>query len=141
MSSSDGHWRRLAALAGMLGSDHEGERANAARLATLELRRLGLNWAELIARAFRVLEKPIREESSHYRDERRERATPGRRTSHKDGVNLWEFVRQASLQRQDLSDWDISFLNTFLVIGPKCAATEAQWTQVKRIAAKLAMAA
>lgn len=41
----------------MLGSDHEGERANAARLATLELKRLGLTWAELIARAFRATPK------------------------------------------------------------------------------------
>jgi hypothetical protein len=55
VSSQDGQAvtvKRLSAIAGMLGSDHDGERANAARLATIELRRLGLTWAELIARAF-----------------------------------------------------------------------------------------
>lgn len=36
----------------MLGSDYDGERASAARLATIELKRLGLTWIELIKRAF-----------------------------------------------------------------------------------------
>ena len=51
MSSQDGH-HKLRAIIGMLGSDHDGERANAARLATAELRRLGLTWADLVNRAF-----------------------------------------------------------------------------------------
>lgn len=146
MSIQDGHIRRLINLAGMLGSDHDGERASAARMATLELRRLGLTWAELIIKAFSALAAPLRQDDPYQdgwepqRPERR-RYSPGRRTGHKEGISLWEFVRHASLQRQHLSAWDISFLNTFLAIGPKCTATEAQWMQVRRIADKLEMAA
>lgn len=149
MSSQDGHKRavqRLIAIAGMLGSDHDGERANAARLATIDLRQLGLTWRELIELAFKAI---ARTETTHETNasqddwEPRERSShrPGRRTGHKDGVGLWAFVRHASLHRQDLSPWDIGFLETFLAIGPKCTATEAQWTQIRRIADKLEMAA
>lgn len=43
---------RLVRLAGMLGSDFEGERANAAALATRALQAHGLTWRELVERAF-----------------------------------------------------------------------------------------
>jgi len=43
---------RLSRLCGMLGSDHAGERSNAATLATRELRRAGMTWPDVIARAF-----------------------------------------------------------------------------------------
>lgn len=42
---------RLARLCGMLGSDHAGERSNAASLATRELQRAGLTWDTLVRRA------------------------------------------------------------------------------------------
>lgn len=148
VSSTDGQKRavqRLIAIAGMLGSDHEGERANAARLATIDLRQLGLTWAELIERAFAALEAPPRREAvqegwePQARPERR--PSPGKRTARRNGVSLWEFVRYASLRKEQLGPWDIGFLNTFLTIGPKCQATESQWRQIDRIAEKLNMAA
>jgi hypothetical protein len=40
---------RLAQLCGMFGSDHEGERANAAALADRLLRQLGLTWSDVLA--------------------------------------------------------------------------------------------
>lgn len=147
MSSTDGHLKRLIAIAGMLGSDHDGERANAARLATLELRRLGLTWAELVTRAFSALpapaaQVPLRGFQEGWEPQRAPRQhTPGRRTARKDGISLWEFVRYATLHKERLEPWDIGFLNTFLTIGPKCTATEAQWRQVVRIAEKLNLAA
>lgn len=50
---------RLGKLCGLLGSDHEGERSNAAALATRELRALGMSWQELVARAFpRCIQAP-----------------------------------------------------------------------------------
>ena len=41
---------RLAKLLGMLGSDHDGEVLNAARMADRVLRETGLTWADVIAR-------------------------------------------------------------------------------------------
>jgi hypothetical protein len=41
--------KRLALLCGMLGSDHHGERANAAALATKLIREQGLTWEQVIA--------------------------------------------------------------------------------------------
>ncbi len=49
---------RLAKLCGLLGSDHEGERANAAALASRLLKDCGLSWAELVARAFQPRPEP-----------------------------------------------------------------------------------
>jgi len=41
---------RLARIAGMLGSEHEGERATAARMASAMLKAMGLTWSEVIRR-------------------------------------------------------------------------------------------
>ena len=43
---------RLGKLLGLLGSAHEGERANAAALADRQLRALGRDWRWLVERAF-----------------------------------------------------------------------------------------
>ena len=40
---------RLAKLLGMLGSDHDGERANAGRMADELIRANGLRWADVLA--------------------------------------------------------------------------------------------
>ncbi len=153
VSSTDGQWRRLAALAGMLGSEHDGERANAARLATQELRRLGLTWSELIARAFSLVKvkpqaKPkdgdywAQQNEFQWEEEaRKPRQSPGQRSSRRGNINLWDWVVQANQRREQLSNWDVRFVQTFLDIGPKCQATEAQWRQVERISEKLELAA
>ena len=47
---------QLGAIAGMLGSDHAGERSAAAYQATKLLRRHGLTWREIIERALRDVE-------------------------------------------------------------------------------------
>ena len=49
---------RLGKLLGLLGSHHEGERATAAALADRQLRALGLDWHELVERAFRLSAAP-----------------------------------------------------------------------------------
>ena len=48
---SDAERKRIIAILGMLGSDHAGERDNAAQQAEAFRRRHGLTWAELIASA------------------------------------------------------------------------------------------
>jgi hypothetical protein len=39
---------RLVKLLGLLGSDNDGERSNAARMAYLQIRRLGVSWDEVL---------------------------------------------------------------------------------------------
>lgn len=46
---SDAERKRIVAILGMLGSDHAGERDNAAQQAEAFRRKHGLTWAELIA--------------------------------------------------------------------------------------------
>jgi hypothetical protein len=41
---------KLARIAGMLGSAHEGERATAAQMASAMLKAMGLTWTEVINR-------------------------------------------------------------------------------------------
>jgi len=41
---------RVARIAGMLGSEHEGERATAAQIASNMLKAMGLTWSEVIRR-------------------------------------------------------------------------------------------
>lgn len=43
-------WSKISKLAGMLGSEHDGERLNAARLLQSELKKAGLNFADLADR-------------------------------------------------------------------------------------------
>lgn len=52
MSIDERQLEKLIGIAGMLGSDHEGERANAARFATILLRRFGMTWRDLFQKAF-----------------------------------------------------------------------------------------
>lgn len=125
----------------MLGSDHDGERATAARLATLELRRLGLTWAELIGKAFQAPKEAPREEPADWRRAYQRPPgrsyTAGRRSHTQGGLDLWDFVRYADSRRDQLGTWDKAFIDTFINIGAKCTATDGQWRQVFRIAEQL----
>ncbi len=160
MSSQAGQeTKRLRAIAGMLGSDHEGERANAARLATIELRRLGLTWADLVDRAFSAKPaapqqerepknpfqdgwEPFRQHPdwAHRAQPREEpaqrRYTNGRRWANRYGLSLYDFSRRASILPQ-LTEWERRFLVAFVSIGPGVRATENQWTLIRQIAIKL----
>lgn len=144
VSSGDGQdVRRLVAIAGMLGSDHDGERANAARLATIELRRLGLTWSDLVQRAFRqiTVDPPRPSFRAGFQQAPPQETRPprqeNRRASRKNGLNLWEFVRFASLHGARLNAWENRFVESFLELGPKATASERQWQVLLDIAAKL----
>src|SRR5690242_14052461 len=75
---------RLTRLLGMLGSDHEGEVANAGRLADRLVRGLGLRWADLIgSRAETRL-------SAHWREPRTWREAVGLCLQYSDIITAWE---------------------------------------------------
>jgi hypothetical protein len=59
---TDAERQRLAAILGMLGSEHQGERDNAARQAEAFRKKHGLSWAELLASGGTVyIEVPVYE--------------------------------------------------------------------------------
>lgn len=89
---------RLARLAGMLGSTFDGERANAAALATRELQRAGLTWSAVIERAFAQGER-VRTGTAPAPDQ------PA------DDVAMLQAVR---VRISALSDWEISFTENLL---------------------------
>ena len=61
---------RLTKLCGLLTSSHDGERANAAALASRLLTDCGLTWADLVARAFQAPQPPAQlpPHAQHIRD-------------------------------------------------------------------------
>lgn len=140
MSSEVGH-RRLAAIAGMLGSAHDGERANAARLATIELQRLGLTWYELVMRAFRAVvpapAAPVYQEGWEPQRPQPRQYTAGQRWAKREGIQLYEFLRFAELHQLRLNSWEQRFVQSLLGIGPKVAATASQWNIIFMMADKL----
>lgn len=139
--------RRLAAIAGMLGSEHEGERANAARLATLELRRLGLTWAQVVERAFsyrpqEAWEAPRASQAQYGRAEaawsqgRRQYSRGVPYTAEMDGLRVIDVIAAADANREALNAWECKFVDSFLHSGRQEASAN-QWVILQQIAAKL----
>lgn len=141
--------RRLAAIAGMLGSEHEGERANAARLATLELRRLGLTWAQVMERAFsyrpaqqEFWEAPRASQTQHGRAEaawsqgRRQYSRGVPYTAEMDGVTVRDIIEAADENRDRLNAWECKFVDSFVHSGRQEASAN-QWVILQQIAQKL----
>jgi hypothetical protein len=140
--------RRLAAIAGMLGSEHEGERANAARLATLELRRLGLTWAQVVERAFSYRpaqpewEQPRASQAQYGRAEaawsqgRRQYSRGMPYMAEMDGVTVRDIIAVADENRSELNAWECKFVDSFLHSGRQEASPN-QWVILQQIAAKL----
>jgi hypothetical protein len=79
---------RLVKLAGMFGSDHAGERANAAALADELVRRLGWRWPDVILPSL---------------------AGPDRR---RDIENVQDAIKFALKFEDELTRWEVNFLST-----------------------------
>jgi hypothetical protein len=64
----------LARICGMFGSDHDGERAAAARLADQHIKRLGLSWHEVIRveTHWRSMARACQERSSEFNERERQ---------------------------------------------------------------------
>jgi hypothetical protein len=112
---------RLAQLLGMLGSDHDGEVLNAARLAAREVRNAGATWPQLLAED-RIAVEAARQLLLENEDLRKEIAR-----LHAAGAfrprppQPWEGSQSASeaidnllLWEEHLSPWEIQFLNSLL---------------------------
>ncbi len=136
--------KRLAAIAGMLGSEHDGERANAARLASLELKRLGVSWRQVIERAF-TLVRPAPGYRAHneqpssqaWSNQQRQYSRPTPYVTEKGGVQLWDVITMADENRELLNDWECKFVDSFLNVGRGKGASPNQWVIIEQIAAKI----
>jgi hypothetical protein len=155
-------WEKLAAIAGMLGSEHDGERAAAARIATAELQALGLTWRDLVERAQRSTTKvggaytdPFQWRTSPQQNSYQNgawqnadwaqranaqaynRTPPKPRTNTHRGIKLWDLVRYALARTEDLTAFETKFIEAKHAIGSRVNATEAEWRVLIQIAVKL----
>lgn len=104
---------KLAAVLGMLGSDHAGERAAAALIAARIAREAGLTWSELLAGS---AEKP---------------ATPTRTHPH------WrEMLAAARRHPERLSEWERRFIAS--IGGEQRSLSRKQWAILARLFNKVA---
>jgi len=153
---------RLARIAGMLGSEHEGERATAARMASAMLKAMGLTWSEVIRRGLGAAtsrqvhqgDVPANEaqaprSNQGYSDSwghqarrddwgaRKRRA----RTRERNGVPAWKWVDELSKHEGRLSGWDRQFLQCLRGLGKRdrkeLALTTAQWRCLESIAKRI----
>jgi hypothetical protein len=98
---------KLAKVCGLLGSNHDGERAAAAHQATEILRRHGLTWAELIL------------------------ATPAEAS---DGGGWRAMRRECARHPKLLTDWELAFVTT---IARRTAISDRQREVLERIVEKV----
>ena len=106
---------RLAKLAGMFGSAHAGERANAAQMADRLVRDSGLTWFDVIRPAAPAAEM------SHEREWREPR-------------NWREAITAALNHEGSLTDWESSFvrsLRTFRRLTPR--QSDVLWKIIDRL--------
>jgi hypothetical protein len=153
---------RLARIAGMLGSAHEGERATAAQIATAMLKAMGLTWSEVINRGLGAATSrqahqghaPANEtqapssdqgysESWGHQARRDDRGVRERRarTRERNGVPAWKWVDELLKHEGRLSGWDRQFLVCLRDLGERArkdlALTTAQWGCVESIAERI----
>jgi len=149
---------RLARIAGMLGSAHEGERATAAQMASVMLKEMGLTWGEVITRGLGAAisrqahqgpapaherqaasaDRGYSETRGHQarRDDRGAREWRAR-TRERNGVPAWKWVNELSKHQACLSDWDRQFLLCLRGLGKNLVLTTAQWGCVESIAERI----
>lgn len=130
--------QRLIQLLGMLGSAHDGERLNAARLAQRTLGEMGLTWEEFCGGG-NGERGDSKSYMSGYNDGYRQGYDKARRESTvaRAKPQTWTAFARA-LQSQhwnDLSDWEQGFIDSFIERGFATPTPKQRWV-FERIAAK-----
>jgi hypothetical protein len=150
---------RLARIAGMLGSAHEGERAAAAKMASAMLKAMGLTWNEIIYRGLGAVSSrrthqghaPANETQSPSSDQgysesgrhqaRRDWGARRVRTREHKGVPAWKWVDELLKHEGRLGSWDRQFLQCLRDLGKRAredlALTAAQWQCLEFIAERI----
>lgn len=128
--------RRLIQLLGMLGSEHDGEVLNAARLAQRELGAMGVTWAEVINGGAGYAQEAA---NAGYDRGFREGLTRGKREA-EEAARLkrppnWQTFALTLLHEYRLTEWEIGFCENFVERG-WASPTPKQHGVFERIASK-----
>lgn len=118
---------RFIQVCGMLGSDHEGERAAAAFQATKMLRSAGLTWEELL----RYVAERQNEASA---------ADASGKTTRDNGWRACDIVRECARHYDDLSEWQKKFVGGTIPYAERYGASlrlsPKQWAVFHKIIAQ-----
>ena|SRR5712671_5916708 len=129
--------QKLVRVLGMLGSDHDGERASAARMATQMLREAELTWDHVVFDPEAIL---LVKSALDEKDARIAHLEDICRTLTKPKIpNLSDHKLRAKecLESDDiLSEWEIKFLRSF-ILGRFTTMTDRQLVVLERIEEKI----
>lgn len=129
--------QRLIQLLGMLGSHHDGEVLNAAKLAQRQLGAMGLTWEEFYGGAPDAA--PSQEDLTYaYQRGYKDGAEDQRRASLPNRPASWQALARLIRDKheRDITDWEYGFIESFIERGWP-TPTEKQRKIFQRIAAKL----
>jgi hypothetical protein len=122
-------WAKFVKVAGLLASDHDGERANAAKMATDILREHRTTWGEVLTEPGQPCPRCG---AARTAQEERDRFYRAARDWTRDS---WPAVVTRCLHHDDLlSDWKLSFLHS---IRRRSRLSQKQETVLARIADKV----
>lgn len=139
---------RLIKVVGLLASNHDGERASAARMASDLLRAYNLTWEDVFRSAFgadRPMAKNLHakeeqrteEETSYMRDRWRRHQQANPRYKSMNGTNAADILRALKIMPRGLTDWDRDFVDQVIRKGgAKNGLTEKQWVVIFDLANK-----
>lgn len=119
--------KRLVQFCGMLGSDHDGERANAARMADRLIREAGLTWENVIAVPPAMRQEAPKRPAPPPEWSASEFRTPGMQRM----AEVETILRQ---HRPLLTQWEVDFLGS---IASRGHLTLKQLEVLERIRAKI----
>jgi hypothetical protein len=114
---------KLAAVLGMLGSDHDGEALAAARMAERIRRRMGVQWDDLLISLPAGMGRPADGRAHSYR-------RPDPPWSHDWRTMVSDCVRQPDL----LTKWEAHFVQS---VAEQRSVSRKQWAILAKIAAKV----
>jgi hypothetical protein len=122
---------RLVKLLGLTGSDHDGERANAAQLANRLVTGLGMTWADVIARPAASV-APARSAATRWTGND---ANPWKRRHCEHEVDLrkqHQLLARALLQTgHDWSEWERGFLTNMITRKSPSPKEAAKLTELR----------
>ena len=111
MRDKDKAFGRLAKFCGLLGSNHEGERAAAALKATEALQSMGLTWEDLVKAASGRTTVSVRVQEAPRRPEAAQAGQPFTNPYKPvEGRHVDLCRRMIALHQGELTDWELSFL-------------------------------
>lgn len=130
---------RLIQLLGMLGSHHDGEILNAAKLAQRQLGAMGLTWEEFIQGSAGEPAGPSKEDLAYaYQRGYRDGAEDTRKASLPQQPPSWQSLARLirDNHERNVTDWEYGFVESFIERGWP-TPTEKQRKIFQRIAVKL----